>query len=85
MNELYFAWYSKTAHDYFGYVIYKKPNGEEIVCTTVSENESGKPSWDDTMFVGMVLSPKNDGFVKSCMLPTFERRLYHGKIENSQI
>lgn len=49
------AWYSKKMDAKFGYVVYRRANGEEVECTCVTNGPDHGMGWDDVEDRGEVV------------------------------
>lgn len=50
------AWYSKKMEARFGYVVYRRANGEEVECTCVTSGPDYGMGWDDVEDRGEVVA-----------------------------
>ena len=48
------AWYSRKMDERWGHTVYRRANGEEVKCTSVSAGEKHCMGWDDVEYVGKV-------------------------------
>ena len=48
------AWYSKKMDERWGHVVYRRANGEEVKCCSVSAGDEHCMGWDDVEYVGKV-------------------------------